>query len=230
MPNLQQIQRQVDLAQGRKIGSDPILQTVKERASRSLIPNAFSLGVAILSVEGRIADPAAFRNGWLAANGPEKSPWQIHPRWHDFAKNTPVSNFAAYTDYAYGMLEDGYLQTGTLFGAARRYNSYNACEEGREEACRNGRDYARRVTSRLPKIQTALSRAGFQVGPDVSGQPVGGGGGPIIGGGGGGGPITGGGGLGVGPMLLIAGALGGTILFVANSQGPQPPARRQSAS
>jgi hypothetical protein len=229
MPSLQEIQDQVDLAKESLIGGldgAPILQTVKERASQSPIPSAFTFGVSILSVEGRIADPAAFRNGWLASNGPEKSPWQIHPRWHDFAKNTPADNFPAYTDYAFSLLEDGYLETGTLFGAARRYNSFNACEEGRGEACRNGRDYARAVTSRLPKVQTALKRAGFEVGPDVSSQPVGGGGGPILGGG-----IIGGGdggseGLGLGATLLIAGALGGTIFFVADSAGDASPRRR----
>jgi len=217
MPSLQQIQRQVNLAKGRKVGSDPILQTVKARASQSLIPNAFSFGVSILSVEGRIADPAAFRNGWLAANGPEKSPWQIHPQWHQFAQNTPVSDFAAYTDYAYGLLEDAFLETGTLFGTARRYNSFNACEAGRDQACRNGRDYARAVMSRLPKIQEALKQAGFQVGPDVTGRPVAGGGG---------GGVTGAG-FDVFPALLVAGALGGTVLFVS-MQGGDTARTRQS--
>lgn len=206
MPSLSQIQRQVNLAKGRGIGGDSILETVKARAAQSPIPNAFSLGVSILSVEGRIGDPAAFRSGWLAADGPEKSPWQIHPQWHDFAKNTPVSDFAAYTDYAYDLLEQGFLETGTLFGTARRYNSFNACEAGRDKACRNGRDYARAVVSRLPKIQEALKQAGYQIGPDVSGAPVGDGGGPIVGGIGGG--VSGG--------LIVAGVLGvGTIAFLS---------------
>ena len=229
MPSLQEIQDQVDLAKSSMIGGvngAPILQTVKERASRSPIPSAFSFGVSILSVEGRIADPSAFRNGWRATNGPEKSPWQIHPRWHDFAKNTPADDFPAYTDYAYSLLEDAYLETGTLFGAARRYNSFNACEEGRQEACRNGRDYARAVVSRLPNVQTALKRAGFGVGPDVSTAPIGGGGGPILGGGIVGGGGGGSGGLSVGATLLIAGALGGTIFFVADSAGGAPPRGR----
>lgn len=225
MPSYQQIQRQVNLAKGRQIGSDPLLETVKARANQSLIPNAFSFGVAILSVEGRIADPAAFRNGWRGAVGPEVSPWQIHPQWHSFAQNTPVSDFAAYTDYAYGLLEQGFLETGTLFGAARRYNSFNACEAGRTEACRNGKDYAGKVVSRLPKIQEALKQAGFQVGPDVTG-----GSGATVGGGtvGGGGASSAG--FGVLPTLLVAGALGGTVLYVSMQDSAAPRSRRSTSS
>jgi hypothetical protein len=216
MPTYDQLKRQVDLASRRKIGGRSVLDTVKRRAQDSPIPGAFSFAVAILSQEGRIADPAAFQNGWRSTNGPEKSPWQVHPRWHDFAKDTPATDFEAYTNYAMGLLEDGWYETGTLYGAARRYNSFNACSDNREDACRNGRRYAQSVIDRLPKIQRALKAAGYQIGPDVSSRPS------VVGGGGGGASLESGLSGSLGGLIAAVVLGGGTLYYVSIQEEPAP--------
>lgn len=185
MATRSQLRNQIQRSARTAIGGHNVLDTVRERAAISTLPNALAFGLAVLSREGRIADPSAFANGWRSATGDEKSPWQIDPNWHLFARNTPVSNFRAYTDYAYSLLEKEWFDAGSLFHAARRYNSFNACEQGRSEACQKGRSYASEVMDRMNKIQPLLSEMGIGT-PNVSTFPVPGGrpdvGGPTVGG------------------------------------------------
>jgi len=161
------LRAQVQAASARTIGGHNVLRAVRERAATSPLPRPLAFGLGILSQEGRIADPTAFADGWVRrSGGNEKSPWQIDPDFHPFAARRPVENFRAYTDYAYKLLEEGFRRTGTLFGAARRYNSFNACETGRKAACERGRAYAREVIERTNRIEQILGTLGL-LAPEV---------------------------------------------------------------
>jgi|APHM01.1.fsa_nt_gi hypothetical protein len=167
MPRQQDVEQRIRLAADLNIGGSNVIDTVQARAAQSPMPNPFVFGLSILWVEGRIAQPSAFQSGWVSPNSPEKSPWQIHPDYHKFARETPATNFEAYTDYAYTLLENAYLDTGLLQDAARRYNSGFACEEGRSEACSAGRNYAQRVMAVMEPIEQALLNQGYKIGPDL---------------------------------------------------------------
>mgnify|MGYP006289458129 CR=1 FL=1 len=160
------LENQVEAAMDRTIGGYSVIETVKSRANDSPIPEAFSFGLAILSQEGRIADPSAFVGNWRSPIGPEISPWQINPDYHGaFTSTTLVDNFPAYTDYAFThLLEPAWRKTGTHFDTARYYNGWNACEAGRSEGCRRSKDYAETVVNeRWPKIKRILDEKGLRM-------------------------------------------------------------------
>lgn len=172
MPRQQDVTQRIRLASDLMIGGAPVIETVQDRAAQSFMPQPFVFGLSILWEEGRIADPAAFAAGWKSPNSPEKSPWQVHPNYHEFARNTPSTDFPAYTDYAYRLLENAYQDTGLLQDAARRYNSGFACEEGRTDACESGRAYAQRVISVMPMVERGLKAEGYEIGPNLSGPGI----------------------------------------------------------
>lgn len=226
MPRQQDVTERIRLASDLMIGGAPVIETVQDRAAQSFLPQPFVFGLSILWQEGRIADPAAFAAGWKSPNSPEKSPWQVHPNYHEFARNTPSTDFPAYTDYAYRLLENAYQDTGLLQGAARRYNSGFACEEGRTDACEKGRAYAQSVISVMPKIERGLKAEGYEIGPNLSGPGIF----PEI-------PIPGTGGQGekqatISSGILFAGFAGitGLLYLSADTSGAPAPSPARSGS